>query len=495
MPMVLTMPGLSLSCGRRLACLLVLAVVLATMLPIPVAAQRELPLLPDESLLADPIFARFGFAHVAQPFLSRTRYLLSLDVDPVYGRLAGRARILFVNSAGVVLDRVLLRLYPNLPVHPDRRMTVLGVAVDGLPASATYSDVHRSVMHVHLNQVLLPGETASIDVDYQITVAPTSFFYISEPFPMVAVHDETGWRQDIAASGLDYVYSESALFAVNLRAPGNVATWFVGATKEVQAAPDGTVTYTIVTGPVRNFVVIQARGWDSFEVPGGPVPIRVLYTGSAAAAQQIASIAATAMTWFDAQLGPYPYAALDMVVMRFPSGGEEYPGLIFVNNDTDRGPVYWRWITVHEVAHQWFYGIAGNDTLRHAWLDESLVQVAGYLFYRDTGFGSANAAAEYWSHIMTWYNRIQGTPRLLMTAPEQYNDFGDFMSTIYGGGAVFMRDLAELIGEQTFIAGLRAYVGAVSLGIGTPHLFYESIQAQTPIDLRPIFCQRVGIMC
>jgi aminopeptidase N len=77
----------------------------------------------------------------------------------------------------------------------------------------------------------------------------------------------------------------------------------------------------------------------------------------------------------------------------------------------------------------------------------------------------------------------------------QYRDFNDFMSNIYGGGAVFLRRLSELIGDEALIAGMRVYVGIVYLGIGTPEQFYSAVQAQTDVDLGPIFCEQVGIMC
>ncbi|MCC7207759.1 MAG: hypothetical protein IT323_10655 [Anaerolineae bacterium] len=485
---------------RRCRILLIVAFVcgaLGALVPPPHAAQAQsdLPPLPDEALLSDPAWARPGFAPLAAPFLTRTRYLLALDVDPYQGMIRGQARILFVNNTGADLDRIVLRLYPNHPNHGARQMTLDTLALDGAPAEHTFSDAEGSVAQVRLPASLAPGGTATLDAAYTIRVGLSGSFYIAEPFPMVAVFDEYGWREDVVTSGLDYAHTESALMAVNLRAPAAVGTWFTGAMKSAQDDDAGRTTYTVVTGPMRNFVVIQAQGWGTLDAPGGPVPVRVLYNGSEDNARLIGTIAKDNLAWFDANLGYYPYAEFDVVAMSFPSGGEEYPSLVFVNNDPSRGPVYWRWITAHEVAHQWFYGIAGNDTIRRAWLDESLVQVAGWLFYLDTYYGSPNAPDEYWSHVLTWYNRIQGPPKVLDTPPEGYADFADFMSTIYGGGAVYMRQLAEQIGPDAFANGLKSYVAAVSFGIGAPRQFFDAMQAQTTQDLRPFFCERVGIMC
>ncbi len=477
---------------RGLICALSALIALLMALPAPSRAAG-VPDLPDEALLSDPIWARAGFEGLAIPFLSRTRYLLALDVDHRRGALTGKARVLYVNNSGVPHNEVIFRLYPNHPVHQGRRMRIDSVSLNGAPTVGQIRDANATVFAVPLSAPIPPGGTATFEFDYSITVpVGSTFFYVSEPFPMVAVYDQSGWRQDVATKGLDYAYTESALYAVRVRAPSDYGTWFVGTLKGTEYNGDGTATYTIVTGPVRNFVLVQVRGWRVMAAAGARVPINVLYSGDPVGAQEIAQISVAAFNYFDSVLSPYPYAELSVIAGRFPSGGEEYPTLIFVNND--RTNVYRRFITAHEVAHQWFYGIAGNDVLRHAWLDESLVQVAGYLFYKHTSYGGANAAEEYWSHILTWYNRIT-TVRPINTALDDFRDFNDYMSTVYGGGAVFLRQLGEQIGDAALLGGLSAYVRQVNLGIGTPTQLFNAIQAQTAQDLRPIFCARVGIMC
>jgi len=476
---------------RLLFTLVALALMLAAL---PRASHASgLPSLPDEALLTDPIWARNGFANLAYAFTNRTRYLIALNVDHRRGILSGKARVLYVNNDGVPHNEVIFRLYPNHPVHQGRRMQIAALSVNGVPSAWQLRDANSTVLAVPLAAPIPPNGALTFEFDYTITVpSGSAFFYVSEPLPMVAVYDQTGWRQDVATKGLDYAYTETALYAVRVRAPSDYGTWFVGTLKGAENNGDGTTTYTIVTGPVRNFVLAQVRGWRVLTATGANVPISVLYSGDPIGAQEIAEISAVAFNYFDRVFSPYPYAELSVIAMRFPSGGEEYPTLIFVNND--RTNVYRRFITAHEMAHQWFYGIAGNDTLRHAWLDESMAQIAGYLLYKYSGYGGGNAAEEYWSHILTWYNRIT-IVRPINTALEDFRDFSDYMSTVYGGGAVFLRQLGEQIGDGALIAGLSAYVRQVNLGIGTPRMFFDAVQAQTAQDLRPIFCARVGIMC
>ena len=46
-------------------------------------------------------------------------------------------------------------------------------------------------------------------------------------------------------------------------------------------------------------------------------------------------------------------------------GGIEYPGHVMQGQNT-------LGVTSHEVGHQWFYGLVGNDQGRDPWLDEGL---------------------------------------------------------------------------------------------------------------------------
>ncbi|MFN7209229.1 MAG: hypothetical protein ACK4P1_02410, partial [Aggregatilineales bacterium] len=112
---------------------LVFTLIVALMaLPAPSRAAG-VPDLPDEALLSDPIWARAGFEGLAIPFLSRTRYLLALDVDHRRGTLTGKARVLYVNNSGVPHGEVIFRLYPNHPVHQGRRMRIDSVRLNGAP--------------------------------------------------------------------------------------------------------------------------------------------------------------------------------------------------------------------------------------------------------------------------------------------------------------------------------------------------------------------------
>jgi aminopeptidase N len=47
-------------------------------------------------------------------------------------------------------------------------------------------------------------------------------------------------------------------------------------------------------------------------------------------------------------------------------------------------------LVAHEVAHQWWYGLVGNNHHQHAFLDEGLAEYASFLYFeREHGTAAA----------------------------------------------------------------------------------------------------------
>src|SRR5690606_31965520 len=69
-----------------------------------------------------------------------------------------------------------------------------------------------------------------------------------------------------------------------------------------------------------------------------------------------------AIRTFNKIFGKYPYNQYSIVMTEFPSG-MEYPGIVFISNDYfvyDRRDML-EIVIVHETAHQWWYGLVGNN--------------------------------------------------------------------------------------------------------------------------------------
>ncbi len=83
--------------------------------------------------------------------------------------------------------------------------------------------------------------------------------------------------------------------------------------------------------------------------------------------------------------GTYPWSTYTLAITPGLAGGIEYPSHVM------QGPKSLGRTTPHEVAHQWFYALVGNDQGRDPWLDEGL---ATWVEARTEGTVSAFAAKD-----------------------------------------------------------------------------------------------------
>lgn len=100
--------------------------------------------------------------------------------------------------------------------------------------------------------------------------------------------------------------------------------------------------------------------------------------------KEISEMAIEAMNYFQDTIGPYPHKQLDIIL---DEKGMEYPGIVTAGSNYNRleSPEHIKRIVVHEIAHQWFYGVISNDPYHDAWLDEGITDLATLLFYANKG--------------------------------------------------------------------------------------------------------------
>ncbi len=215
-------------------------------------------------------------------------------------------------------------------------------------------------------------------------------------------------------------------------------------------------TYT--TEHVRDF---EWAAGDFVALAGtaGDTRVRVWYLPHMLAgdrAERVLDTAVRSMRAFDNAFGSYPYPEVDVVVTAFIAyRGMEYPQIVFTNPGT--APV------AHELAHQWWYGVVGNDQYASPWLDESFATWSQFLPFRP------------WTSCPT-YDWPSATARLTNGMGYWVHHRDDY-GAIYAGGGCMLADLASLFGLQAFERILRDYAAAHAFSIVRAQDFVDAIDA------------------
>jgi hypothetical protein len=164
---------------------------------------------------------------------------------------------------------------------------------------------------------------------------------------------------------------------------------------------------------------------------------------------------ATSIRDLEKLLGSFPYPDLWVSVLSSESSGIEFPGAIQVG---DVNPDRRRALMTHELAHQWFYGLVGNDQAEHPWLDESFATFAQMVADGEEPTSTGD--------IPQAYRKRVGEPISYWTQDGQPSDaYYDAVYIVGGAALVTARDRA---GHEAFDKDLRDYLRANAFTIATP---------------------------
>ncbi len=206
------------------------------------------------------------------------------------------------------------------------------------------------------------------------------------------------------------------------------------------------------------------------------------------AGQQVLHDTATALELYSNLITPYPHTSLSVVEADFLDG-MEYDGLYFLSrgfynlyDGTPQG--YLTFIAAHETAHQWWYGLVGNDQALEPWLDEAMCTYMEHVFYEnvyaDYKTSSGESIVDWW-----WYYRVNfyDPSGWVDGSIYDFNLFLPYRNAIYLNGAKFLQDLRTVTGDEAFFAFLRDYAGRNAYHIATANEFFAILRDHTTKDL------------
>lgn len=409
----------------------------------------------------------------------------------------------------------------------------VAVTVGRGPSTGASYRVDGTLMDLRLPRPLVPGDSVVVAIDWSFEVPPRgaprtgridySVYNVAQWYPQVAVYDDLrGWnRQPYLGNGEFYL--EYGDFDVALTLPEG---WLVGATGELQnpeevlpagvryrlglalqrdtvihvvgdndlgagnateRAPGGQLTWRFVARGVRDFAwgTSDRYLWDATRAevpdparPGATkvVPIHTFYRPQVRSWREAARYTRHSLEFHAERWGTYLYPQL--TALEGPIGGMEYPMVIFVAGFNDAQSLY---STInHEVAHQWFPMMVGNNETQFAWQDEGLATYIEELATADF-FPDQRAFAL----PLTQYLQIAGTDyeTPMMRPADLYPSYPSFGIAAYFKPAVLLRALVGIIGEEKVHESLREYTRRWLFKHPHANDFFNTVEAVAGRDL------------
>ncbi|HEX8505639.1 MAG TPA: M1 family metallopeptidase [Hymenobacter sp.] len=487
-----------------------------------------LALLPGLAAVAQP--AKPARPTAAAYFQQEVNYSIDVALDDKTHQLTGREELTYTNHAPTALSFIWFHLWPNAyrdnstafarqQLRNGKRAFQFAKAADrgyidgldfkvnGQAAKLEFDPKNPDIAKLVLPQRLAPEASVTISTPFRVKI-PASFsrfghvgqsYQITQWYPKPAVYDRRGWHP-IPYLDQGEFYSEFGSFDVTITLPAN---YTVGATGELQnpderARMDALAAATALKTTAKDFgrdlafpasdattKTLRYRqdrvhdfAWfadkrfnvlkDTVTLPSGrAVTSWVLFTNKDAekwikGLQDVND----ALTYYSQWVGEYPYSAATAVDGALSAGsGMEYP-MVTVTQPA---------AIVHEVGHNWFYGILASNERDFPWMDEGVntyvetrvgelsnphagplqdlfkgKNVASALGVNDLPNGAVNQVPYQMAASRGLDQPVQGPTSAAFGK-------GNYGTIVYYKTAALFKYLAGYLGQERFDAAMRAY--------------------------------------
>jgi hypothetical protein len=432
-------------------------------------------------------------------------YHLEFHIAEDLYHISGTEKVHYTNTEDVELSEIHFRLFPNIL---GGEMTVTNLTVDEEEVRPHLA-LDDSLMIVPLASPLAPGQSVVLQMGFAVTVPQVvhlnfgalayfdNVLSLAHAYPMVAVYDDEEWNAEIPPQSGDVTYADAAFYLAKITAPKNVVLVTSGHLIDRTEAGE-LQTISVASGPARDFFLAASPDYQKVSQTVGEVTIHSYAPeGAGEGAQMAAEVAARAIEIFSQRYAPYPYTEFDIVATSTLALGIEYPGIVVITsrvydvNGFYRGSpssTYLESTVAHEVGHQWFYNLVGNDQLDDPWLDEALTQFITLQYYADE-YGP-DGEEGYRDSLEARWSRV-GWAEIPVGLPVESYSAQEYGAIVYGRGPLFFVALREEMGAETFDTFLRVYTEELSWEVATPEALHSMAEQHCACDLDRLFAEWV----
>jgi len=421
----------------------------------------------------------------------------------------------------------------------------LDFKVNGNQVKWDYDPKHIDIVVLHLASPLAPGQQIQISTPFKVKIPSGSLsrlghigqsYQITQWYPKPAVYDQNGWNAMPYLNQGEF-YSEFGDFDVKITVPAN---YVVGATGELQTASEIAFLNDKVneskkklekllnqeTDRSKNFPE-SATEWKTiqykqdrvhdfawfadkrFLVLKGEVVLphsKETVTTWAMFTRQNAKLWSNALEYlhdgtyyYSLWNGDYPYkhvTAIDGTISA--GGGMEYPMITVIGNSSSKEEL--EVVIVHEVGHNWFYGILGSNERVHGWMDEGLNTLNEMRYVQtkypdNTRFSDMVAGGRFHlgdldhhdsGDIMYRSLASFGLDQPLETHSDDFSSF-NYGAIMYQKTGVIFFYLMDYLGAEKFDAAMSAYYQQWKFKHPQPADLQKTLETQTGKDLNWLF--------
>lgn len=420
------------------------------------------------------------------------QYDMEMKLDAKNRQLLGQVTMRLTNETKDTLHELCIRTDAAFDMNITNLRIVETNAHPEIKSKRKNSAVYLDISSTQLK----PGETISLQFDFATEIPKTNsrfgyavndddkIYQLTFCYPRIAMYENGVWDESPYITGAENNYVTVSDYNVNFEAPENFTIIASGNEKT-----DGNITK--ITGKnMRQLAIFAGTNIKKDTETINDVKINNYYfnhEGNKEYNNMALEAAKDSMNLFSKLIGKYPYEELD-IVHGYYSSAMEYSGIILMGTPDveDKTPLdeHASFTALssriaHEIAHQWFYGVVGNDPYNEPWMDEAFAEYCEDMLYQQSKLPSIAAATEHdqkfggtsvWGtmsdeefnqDIDSSINQVV-TDQYIINKP--YNAYDgenlEYSQYVYNGGSYFFYELRKSMGDGVFFPMLQEYYKA-----------------------------------
>ncbi len=354
------------------------------------------------------------------------------------------------------------------------------------------------IAELTLPEPLAPGKEITIETPFFVKLPKTfsrlghvgQTYQITQWYPKPAVYDKNGWHPYPYLDQGEF-YSEFGSFVVHITVPanyvvlatGNLITrseteWLKKREKlsrenlkksffnaEEKPFPeefpaDKYKTLTFKQAKVHDFAWFAAKDYyflsDTLRLPESGRIIKVqslFFEHGKRTWKKSLEYTKDAVLGYSEFVGEYPYDVVTVVQGPLGAGaGMEYPTITILDGST---PGSLKRVIVHEVGHNWFYGILGFDERKFAWMDEGLNSFYENLVMKKYPLKTKGEFAVTGKPVIA-YVQGENKDQPLTAKADEFSNI-NYFAMVYVKTPQLLSYLREFLGEETFDKAMKEF--------------------------------------
>lgn len=380
----------------------------------------------------------------------------------------------------------------------------------------------RTVLKIRIDHQIEPGGTVQFQISFTSKLPRGTFrtgwvqdyFFAAQWFPKIAVFEGDSWNCHQYHRATEY-FADYGVYDVSLTLPQE---WRSGATgKLVSREPntDGTITHRYVQADVHDFAWTAStrhmeirRRFDHPDLPSVEIILLLLPEHRHLEKRYLQAVE-HGLSLFGLWFGPYPYETLTLVDPPYNSstGGMEYPTLItgrahFWSPPETLSPEA---VTIHEVGHQWWYGLVANNEFEESWLDEGITSWAEARVQRET-YDPRRLSRRFLGGIPFLFHSIsipfetaslpylrrQGNVDRMVRPGWHYLSRSSYLVNSYYKPELMLWTMERLLGPQKMLQVMRSYFERYRFRHPSTQDFISTVEEVTGRDWGDFFQQTLS---